>query len=64
MPLHKDLSEFIESLNSAGVEYLIVGGVAAAWNGHPRFTADIEFLEGSWVAASESQIASAPRTIE
>jgi predicted nucleotidyltransferase len=44
MPLHKDLREFIGLLNSAGVEYLIVGGVAVAWHGYPRFTGDIDFL--------------------
>jgi hypothetical protein len=30
MPLHKDLREFIESLNSARVEYLIVGAFAVS----------------------------------
>lgn len=44
MALHKDLREFIELLNSAGVEYLIVGAFAVAWHGYPRFTADIDFL--------------------
>lgn len=44
MPLHSDLREFIESLNSAGVEYVIVGGVAVAWHGYPRFTGDIDFF--------------------
>ncbi len=44
MPLHKGLREFIESLNSAKVEYLIVGAFAIAWHGYPRFTADIDFL--------------------
>ena len=44
MPLNKDLKEFIELLNSKGVEYLVVGGFAVAWHGYPRFTADIDFL--------------------
>lgn len=44
MRLHKDLREFIELLNSASVEYLVVGGFAVAWHGYPRFTADIDFL--------------------
>jgi hypothetical protein len=44
MRLHKDLREFIESLNAAGVEYLVVGAFAVAWHGYPRFTADIDFL--------------------
>ena len=44
MPLSKDLREFIELLNTNGVEFLVVGGFAVAWHGHPRFTADIDFL--------------------
>jgi hypothetical protein len=44
MPLSKDLREFIELLNANGVEFLVVGGFAVAWHGHPRFTADIDFL--------------------
>ena len=44
MKLSKDWREFVESLNSNGVDYLVVGGFAVAWHGHPRFTADIDFL--------------------
>lgn len=44
MQLSKDLREFIELLNANGVEFLVVGGFAVAWHGHPRFTADIDFL--------------------
>lgn len=44
MPLSKDLREFIELLNANSVEFLVVGGFAVAWHGHPRFTADIDFL--------------------
>jgi len=44
MQLNKDLREFIELLNSNKVEYLVVGAFAVAWHGHPRFTADIDFL--------------------
>lgn len=44
MKLHKDLREFIELLNSHGVEYLVVGGHAVAYHGYPRFTGDIHFL--------------------
>lgn len=47
MRLNKDLREFIELLNSANVEYLVVGGFAVAWHGFPRFTADIDFLIGT-----------------
>ncbi len=44
MPLEKDLRDFIASLNSEKVEYLIVGGFALAYHGVPRFTADLDFL--------------------
>ena len=44
MQLSKDLREFIELLNTNGVEYLVIGGFAVAWHGHPRFTADIDLL--------------------
>lgn len=42
--LQHDLREFIVLLNSHGVEYLVVGGHAVAYHGHPRFTGDIDFL--------------------
>ena len=44
MRLHKDLREFIELLNSHGVEYVVVGGHAVAFHGYPRYTGDIDFL--------------------
>jgi hypothetical protein len=42
--LQNDLREFIELLNSHAVEYLVVGGHAVAFHGHPRFTGDIDFF--------------------
>jgi len=42
--LQKDLREFIELLNSRQIEYLVVGGHAVAYHGHPRYTGDIDFL--------------------
>ena len=44
--LQADLKEFIALLNSHGVEYILVGGHAVAYHGHPRFTGDIDFLIG------------------
>lgn len=44
MKLSKDLREFIESLNSRRVDYIVVGAHAVAFHGHPRFTGDIDFL--------------------
>jgi hypothetical protein len=42
--LQADLREFIALLNSHNVEYLVVGGHAVAFHGHPRFTGDIDFF--------------------
>ena len=44
MPLNKDLREFVESLNSNKVDYLVFGAFAVAWYGYPRFTADLDIL--------------------
>lgn len=44
MKLHSDLREFVGLLSSHGVEFLVVGGHAVAFHGHPRFTGDIDFL--------------------
>jgi predicted nucleotidyltransferase len=44
MRLQKDLREFIASLNSNKVEYVIVGAFALAFHGRPRYTGDIDIL--------------------
>lgn len=44
LTLPPDLKEFIELLNSNSVRYLVVGGYAVAFHGHPRFTGDIDFF--------------------
>jgi hypothetical protein len=44
MPLPQEWRTFIESLNSNNVEYLVVGAVALAYHGHPRFTGDLDVL--------------------
>lgn len=44
MKLQKDLREFIELLSSHTVEFIVVGGHAVAFHGHPRFTGDIDFF--------------------
>jgi hypothetical protein len=36
--LSKDFKEFIELLNEHSVRYLVVGGYAVAFHGHPRYT--------------------------
>ncbi len=44
MKLNKDLREFVELLNAENARYLLVGGHAVAFHGHPRFTGDIDFF--------------------
>lgn len=44
MKLQKDLREFIALLGSNGAEFLVVGGHAVAYHGHPRFTGDIDIF--------------------
>lgn len=47
--LNQDFKEFIQSLNENKVDYLIVGGFAVAFHGHPRYTKDIDI----WLRPSE-----------
>lgn len=42
MEVHRDFKELLELFNAHGVEYLIVGGVALALHGAPRYTADMD----------------------
>ncbi len=48
--LNKDFREFIESLNSNNVKYLVLGGYAIAFHGHPRYTKDLDI----WLELSEA----------
>ena len=40
--LNEDFREFLESLNSNEVKYLVLGGYALAFHGHPRYTKDLD----------------------
>jgi hypothetical protein len=42
MSLNADLREFIELLNSRGVEYVIVGAHSLAFHARPRYTGDLD----------------------
>ena len=42
MVLNQDFKEFIQSLNDHNVRYLIIGGYAVAFHGHPRYTKDLD----------------------
>ena len=46
--LNKDFKGFIELLNENNVKYLIVGGYAVAFHGHPRYTNDLDI----WIELS------------
>lgn len=58
--LNRDFREFIELLNSNKVKYLIVGGYAIAFHGHPRYTKDLDV----WLELSEENAANAMRALE
>jgi len=40
--MHKDFIEFIEELGKQKVEYVIIGGMALAFYGYPRYTGDLD----------------------
>lgn len=42
MNTHPDFEELLRLLEEHGVDYMIVGGYAVAYHGHPRFTKDID----------------------
>lgn len=49
MVLNQDFKEFIQSLNENKVKYLVIGGYAVAFHGHPRYTKDLDV----WVELSQ-----------
>ncbi len=52
-PLPQDFKEFLALLNSAKIEYLVVGGYAVSYHGYPRPTGDLDV----WVAIEPAQVA-------
>lgn len=42
MVLNQDFKEFIQLLNEHDARYLIIGGYAVAFHGHPRYTKDLD----------------------
>ena len=57
--LPPDFKEFIQYINSEGVEYLLVGGYAVGFHGTPRFTADMDL----WVGGDPSNATKLGRTL-
>lgn len=42
----QQLLPLIDALNKAGVKYVVVGGLAVIFHGHPRLTTDIDLVFG------------------
>jgi len=53
MLLNQDFKEFLQSLKKNKVKYLIVGGYAVAFHGHPRYTKNIDI----WLSPDKENIA-------
>lgn len=51
--LHPDFREFIQLLNAHDVQYLVVGGFAVTFHGHPRATKDIDIW--IWLDAANAE---------
>lgn len=58
--LNQDFKEFIKSLNDNDVRYLVVGGYAVAFHGHPRYTKDIDI----WIEMSRENATSLMRALD
>jgi hypothetical protein len=58
--LNKDFREFIELLNSNKVKYLVLGGYAIAFHGHPRYTKDLDI----WLELSEENARNVIKVLE
>jgi hypothetical protein len=57
--LPTEFKEFLNLLNSGGVDYLVVGGYAVAFHGHPRATGDLDL----WIATSPENVARVRRAL-
>ena len=60
MLLNQDFKEFLQSLNENKVKYLIVGGYAVAFHGHPRYTKDIDI----WLSPDKTNIVKLLKAME
>lgn len=58
MDLPSDLVELLAEFDAQKVEYLLVGGLALALHGHPRFTKDADL----WVRDTPENLERASRT--
>ncbi len=58
--LNRDFREFIALLNSNKVKYLVIGGYAIAFHGHPRYTKDLDI----WLELSAENAARVLQALE
>ncbi len=58
--LNQDFKEFIKSLNDNHALYLVVGGYAVAFHGHPRYTKDMDV----WIEMSPENAANMVKALE
>ena len=58
--LNQDFRKFIQSLNDNGVRYLVIGGYAVAFHGHPRYTKDMDV----WIAMDAENAANMVKALE
>ncbi len=58
--LNQDFKEFIQSLNDNRVRYLVIGGYAVAFHGHPRYTKDLDV----WLAMNPDNAAKMVKALE
>ncbi len=58
--LNQDFKEFVQSLNENKVRYLVIGGYAVAFHGHPRYTKDLDV----WVESGPENAARVVKALE
>jgi predicted nucleotidyltransferase len=58
--LNQDFKEFIRSLNNNGVRYLVIGGYAVGFHGHPRYTKEIDI----WIGLDAENAANIMKSLE
>src|SRR5438093_12951650 len=57
--LHPDFRELLESLNSAGVKYLLLGGYAVIFYGYRRVTDDLDL----WISTDQANAEKVAETL-
>ena len=60
MVLSPDFREFVALLNAHNVRYLLIGGYAVAFHGHPRYTKDLDI----WIEVSAENAEAILRVLE